>query len=362
MRRGATSLRRPMAPLLDELQDWLRIPSISTGGGDPAGLARAADWVIERVRVAGGSAEPVVVSGGNPLAVGELRAARDGAPTVLIYGHYDVQSPGALDAWASPPFEPTIRDGRLYARGACDDKGNFFPLLYVACAMAAEGALPVNVRVVVEGEEEVGGESVARWVAEDQRGAAAAIVFDGGMEDEATPSITVGLRGIVHTHITVRTARRDLHQGLYGGAALNSLNALHQILGAVLPDANGRVRPELAAGTAAPGEIERASWARLAPGEKVLADAGARPLSPTAAAEYRERTGALPCVDINYIEAGSPRTVIPAETKAAVTLRLAPGQSAEAMRAEMERLLRDAAPAGADLEISHHAGDPSHFD
>src|SRR5436305_1609179 len=161
-------------PLLDDVLDWLRIPSISTGGGDPADIARAAEWVCERVNAAGGTAEPDTTHGGNPLAVGELKAATGDAPTVLIYGHYDVQGVGDESAWTSPPFEPTIRDGRLYARGACDDKGNFFPLLYVACAMAAEGALPVNVRVVVEGEEEVGGESVARWVAADERDATGA--------------------------------------------------------------------------------------------------------------------------------------------------------------------------------------------
>src|SRR5215210_4081126 len=119
--------------LFDELVDWLRIPSISTGEGDPAQLERAATWVVDRVRGAGGEAGLVTIDGGHPLAAGELRAAREGAPTVLIYGHYDVQSPGPLEAWASPPFEPTVRDGRVYARGASDDKGNFLPLLHVAC-------------------------------------------------------------------------------------------------------------------------------------------------------------------------------------------------------------------------------------
>src|SRR4051794_29319908 len=147
-----------MADLLEELIDWLRIPSISTGGGDPADVARAADWVVERVRAAGGEAEAVVVDGGNPIAVGELRANRDGAPTVLIYGHYDVQSVGDPAAWETPPFEPSERDGRIYARGASDDKGNFLPLLHVACELARAGELPVNVRVCVEGEEEAGSE------------------------------------------------------------------------------------------------------------------------------------------------------------------------------------------------------------
>ena len=138
--------------LLDELFDWLRIPSVSTGGGERAEIERAAAWVTDRVRAAGGSGELVRIGEGNPLAVGELRSSDPGAPTVLIYGHYDVQGPGPLELWSSPPFEPQVRDGRIYARGAADDKGNFLPLLHVACAMAAAGELPVNVRVLVEGE------------------------------------------------------------------------------------------------------------------------------------------------------------------------------------------------------------------
>jgi acetylornithine deacetylase/succinyl-diaminopimelate desuccinylase-like protein len=218
------------------------------------------------------------------------------------------------------------------------------------------------VRVLIEGEEEVGGESVAQWVRDDERGADAAIVFDSGMEDPDTPAITVGLRGIVHTHLVVRTGERDVHQGLYGGAALNALHALHAIVAAVLPDAEGRVRPELAAGVIPPSDVERASWARLTPGTPQLAEVGARPLSPSAAEEFHERTGALPAVDLNHVEAGAPRTVIPAEARAALTLRLAPGQRAEEMRDVVERLLHAAVPAGAELSLSHHLGEPAHFD
>src|SRR3954467_5330207 len=246
--------------LLDELNDWLRIPSISTGGGDPADLARAADWVIQRVRAVGGSGDKVVVNGGNPLAVGELRANRDGAPTVLIYGHYDVQSVGALDAWTSPPFEPTVRDGRLYARGACDDKGNFLPLLHVACELASAGELPVNVRVLVEGEEEIGSAAVAEWIRADTRGADAAIVFDSDMADERTPAITIGLRGIVQANISVRVGERDLHSGIYGGSVLNALHVLHAMLAEVVPGPDGSVREELRAGLEEPAELEREAW------------------------------------------------------------------------------------------------------
>lgn len=348
--------------LLDDLVAWLRIPSISTGEGEAADLERAALWAVDRVRAAGGTADLVTIGAGNPLVVGDLQAADPDAPTVLIYGHYDVQGIGDPTAWTTPAFEPTVRDGRLYARGAADDKGNFLPLLHVACALARDGALPVNVRVLIEGEEEVGGQSVARWVREDQRGADAAIVFDSGMEDEQTPAITVGLRGIVHTQLTVRTGARDIHQGIYGGAALNALDSLHRIVAAVLPDERGVVRAELAEGVAPIADVERASWARLTPGAQMLAEVGARPIVPEAAEEFHERTGARAAVDLNYVEAGAPRTVLPGHAKAAVTLRLAPGQSAAAMEQTFERLLREAAPDGAELKFHHHRGEAAHFD
>src|SRR3954466_10403593 len=252
--------------LLEELTDWLRIPSISTGDGDPADVRRAAEWVVERVRAAGGEGE-VRDTDGNPLAVGELRASSTAGavPTVMIYGHYDVQSVGDPAAWTSPPFEPTVRDGRLYARGASDDKGNFLPLLHAACELARAGELPVNVRVLVEGEEEVGGDTALEWLRTDERGADAAIVFDSDMADERTPAITIGLRGMVQASITVRTAERDLHSGIYGGSVLNALHVLHAMLAEVMPGPDGRLREELRAGIEPPADAERESWARMKP-------------------------------------------------------------------------------------------------
>jgi acetylornithine deacetylase/succinyl-diaminopimelate desuccinylase-like protein len=346
--------------LLDDLLDWLRIPSISTGDGEPADLERAAAWVVARVSAAGGEAR-VVATEGNPLAVGELRAARDDAPTVLIYGHYDVQSVGDPAAWTTPPFVPAVRNGRVYARGASDDKGNFLPLLHVACAQAAVGALPVNVRVLVEGEEETGGQAVAHWVRGDERGADCAIVFDSGMVDEHTPAITIGLRGLVMLHLQVRTAERDMHSGVYGGSALNALHALHTMLAAVMPGPDGNLREELRAGVAAPAQAERDSWARLPPGDEVLAAVGARPAYPGAGAEYYERNGAQPSLEINAIHAGEHRTVVPALAYASVSQRLAPGQHAREAFATLERLLREALPPGAEMQLSAEMAEPSLF-
>jgi acetylornithine deacetylase/succinyl-diaminopimelate desuccinylase-like protein len=347
-------------PLLDDLLDWLRIPSISTGGGTEADLRRAAAWVCERVDAAGGDAQ-LLITGGNPIAYGELRARDPDAPTILVYGHYDVQAPGDLGAWRSDPFAPEVRDGRIYARGASDDKGNFLPLLHVACALARDGELPVHVRVVVEGEEEAGGAAVARWLAADEQGADAAIVFDSAMVDAGTPAITVGLRGMVMADVRVRTGTRDLHSGMYGGSVLSAAHVLHAMLAQVLPGPDGVPRDELRAGVAPPADAERASWERLPPGDRVIAEVGGRPVAPDAGARYYERNGADAAVDVNEIVVGEPRTIVPATARATVSVRLAPGQRSGEIAPVLERLLRGAAPAGAEVEIAMHTAEPALF-
>jgi acetylornithine deacetylase/succinyl-diaminopimelate desuccinylase-like protein len=346
--------------LLAELDEWLRIPSISTGDPQPDALRRAAEWAVERVREAGGSAD-VLDTAGNPLAVGELRAARADAPTVLIYGHYDVQSVGSEAAWTTPPFEPDVRDGRVYARGASDDKGNFLPLLYAACEMARADELPVHVRVLVEGEEEVGGDTALEWVRNDARGADAAIVFDSDMADERNPAITIGLRGMVQASISVRTGERDLHSGIYGGSVLNALHVLHAMLAAVVPGPDGRLRDELRAGIEEPAAAERSSWARMTPGDQVLADVGGRPVHPGAGAEYYERNGADASLDVNMIAGGEPRTVVPSVASAVISQRLAPRQRSAEIQPVMERLLLGAVPEGAEVSISWHLAEPALF-
>jgi acetylornithine deacetylase/succinyl-diaminopimelate desuccinylase-like protein len=351
-----------MPTLREELDDWLRIPSVSTGGGDATALTQACDWVCERIDAAGGSAEAVSIDGGHPMAVGELRSSRPDAPTVLSYGHYDVQAAGPLDHWDSPPFDPTERDGRLYARGAADDKGNFLPLLHVACDLARAGELPVNVRFLVEGEEEIGSSSVLKRLGEGEDEADCAIVFDSLMVDERTPAITVGARGMVRAGVEVRTAARDLHSGLYGGAVLNAAHVLLAMLAEVAPDAAGGVREELAVGVAPLAPAERESWERLPPGAEAIAAVGAAEVAPGAGEELYLRTGSRASVDINMIELGEPRTIVPALARAHVSVRLAPGQEAAKVAAQLERLLRAAAPDGAQVSIEMDLADPALFD
>ncbi len=359
--------------LIHEAADWLRIPSISAGARNDAALLEAAQWAQRRVLEAGGTCELVDTPGGAPLVVGELRAARDEAsgdepegrgrtPTVLIYGHYDVQDPGDEALWTTPPFEPDIRDGRLWARGACDDKGNFLPLLHVACAMADAGELDVHVRVLVEGAEESGTDDVNAWVLADERGADCAIVFDAAMLDPETPAVTVATRGIVFATLEVRTGERIAHSGLFGGAALNAFHALHAALAGVLPGPDGRLPEELRTGIEPPTPEERASWESLPDGATLLAEAGARPADATAAAEFHARTTAEASLDVHRIAGGDTRTIVPPTASCSLSVRLAAGQDPEQIASALERLLRAGLPEGAELEVSTVNAAPARFD
>ena len=343
---------------LEELSGWLRIPSVSADPAHADDVRRAGDWVCAYVRAAGGTCE-LVATDTFPLAVGEIRASASpgDAPTVLLYGHFDVQPPAPLDLWESDPFEPELRDGYLYARGAVDDKGNAYLLLKAARLLAEEGVLPVNVRIAFEGEEEVGGHSIVDFLAADERGADACLIFDSGMPREDVPAFDLGVRGLVYLHVTLRTGEADLHSGMFGGAAMNAVHALMQTLEAVvaLPD-------ELRAGVTSPTAEEVASWEELEPGGSILAAAGAKPMDSEAAEEFYARTVAGPAVDVNGIQGGEPvlqKTVLPVSAQANVSIRLAPGQAVEEIAAAFERLLRDAAPDGAELEVTRRSAAPA---
>ena len=340
-------------PWLDELVDFLRIPSISADPAHRDDVVRAAEWVCEAVGRAGGKAD-LVGSGGRALAVGEVRASTTGdAPTVLLYGHFDVQPPDPLDLWESPPFEPALRDGSLYARGVADDKGQLFSLLKAVEELAAAGELPVHVRVACDGEEEVGGHSIEEFIAADERGADACLVYDGMQVRAGLPAFNVATRGLLYFRVRVRTGESDLHSGLYGGAALNAIHALHAALSAVLPQ-DGRLPEPLRKGIVPPSDEELAGWAELPPGAEELAARRARPADERAAEELYLRTFAEPSVDVNGVAGGSPdliKTVLPVEARAHVSIRLAPGQRPDTIEAEFERLLREGAPAGAELDV-----------
>jgi acetylornithine deacetylase/succinyl-diaminopimelate desuccinylase-like protein len=267
---------QPSAALREQLAELIAIPSVSADMAHADEIVAAAEWVAAHIRSTGGTAE-LVPWGLRPLVIGEVAASErpETAPTILCYAHFDVQPPDPLDLWESPPFELTQRDGRLYARGVADDKGNLFVLVEAVRQLAAEGALPVNVRFAFDGEEEIGGDSVVEWVDADEGRADAALILDGAMIRRGQPGFMVGVRGMVYLHLRVRTGATDMHSGMFGAAALNATHALMAALAPVLPDAEGRLPDELRQGRTPPSEEELAAWAALPSGAEQLAQQGA---------------------------------------------------------------------------------------
>jgi acetylornithine deacetylase/succinyl-diaminopimelate desuccinylase-like protein len=342
--------------LRDHLAELIAIPSVSADPDHAADVEAAADWVARRIRDGGGGADVVPWDGGRPLVIGEVPASEEPekAPTILCYAHFDVQPSDPLELWESPPYELTHRDGRLYARGVADDKGNLFVAVEAALQLAAEGALPVNVRFAFDGEEEIGGDSIVRWVEQDAGRADAALILDGAMARADLPQFYVGVRGMVYYHVRVRTGQTDMHSGMYGGAALNALHALMSALSTVVAGPDGRLPAPLRDGALPPSEEELRQWASLPPGAEGLAQFGAAEIAPGAADELYVRTFADTSLDVNGIAGGSPdlvKTVLPVEARANVSIRLAPGQDPDRIRAAFERLLREGLPEGAELEL-----------
>ncbi|MSO94172.1 MAG: M20/M25/M40 family metallo-hydrolase [Thermoleophilia bacterium] len=344
----------PLDTLVAELSELISIPSVSADPAHQGDVAAAAEWVAERIRRAGGTAE-VIPWGERPLVIGEIRASHnpESAPTILCYGHFDVQPPDPLELWESEPFDLVERDGWLYARGIADDKGQLYMLLKAAELLAAAGELPVNLRFACDGEEEIGGHSIVDWVEADARGADAAIVFDSGMVERDVPGFNIAVRGLCYFHVRVRTGARDLHSGMYGGASLNAMHALMQTLSAVLPR-DGRLPDALRVGIVPPSDTESAAWQTLPAGSAELAAAGSKPADPAAGDEFYLRTWGEPSVDVHGIQGGSPvlqKTVIAVEAEANVSIRLVGNQDPAVIASAFEALLRDAAPAGTELEV-----------
>jgi acetylornithine deacetylase/succinyl-diaminopimelate desuccinylase-like protein len=346
----------PSDALLDSLAEFVAIPSVSADATHAPDIEAAAAWIAARIQDGGGIAE-LVPWGTRPLVIGEIPASDDpgSASTILTYAHFDVQPPDPLELWESPPFELTHRDGKLYARGVADDKGNMFALVEAARQLAAEGSLPVNVRFAFDGEEEVGGDSIVEWLEQDAGRADAALILDGAMASPTLPLFAVGVRGMIYLHLRVRTGTTDMHSGMYGSAALNATHALMSALSKVVAGSDGYVPDELRVGRTPPSEEELAAWAQLPSGADQLAHYGAMPIGPRAADDFYLRTFADTSLDVNGIASGSPdlvKTVLPVEARANVSIRLAPGQDPGQIRESFERLLREGLPQGAELEIT----------
>ncbi len=357
---------------LEELKALLRIPSVSTDPAHAPDVRRAAQSLaaelerigMENVRLIETSTP---TRNGHPLVYADWLHAPD-APTALLYGHYDVQPPDPLDEWLSPPFEPTERDGNLYARGAVDDKGQMYMhLKALESLLAAEGRLPLNVRVILEGEEEVGGEGIAAFVASHppELQADFALVSDTEMFAPGLPTLCVGLRGMIYTEIEVRSAKTDLHSGMYGGAAPNPFFALAHII-ASLKDQSGRILiPGIYDDIALPDPQELAAWQALPFDEDHFraSEVGAKALVGETGYSVLERIWARPTLEVHGMPGGftgiGAKTVIPAKAMAKLSMRLVPGMTAAATFARLSDYVKQIAPPAVEVAVRLiHSGEP----
>src|SRR5665213_3881672 len=377
---NALTFAQSNAPrFVEELKALLRIPSISTLPEHNADTRRAADFVAAELRRIGMEHVRLIETttaahpNGHPLVYADwLRVASlngKPAPTVLLYGHYDVQPPDPIDEWTTPPFEPTERNRNLYARGAVDDKGQMWMHVKALESLFAthSGKLPVNVRVIIEGEEEVGGEGIAAFVREhgDELAANVALVSDTEMFAPDLPTLCVGLRGMIYTEIEARGAATDLHSGIYGGAAPNPFFALCQII-AQLKDSNGRVViPGFYDAVTAPPVAELTTWKSLPFDEKEFQrkEVGSSILTGEQEYSVLERLWARPTLEVHGMPGGfigdGAKTVIPAKALAKISMRLVPEMEPTKIFALYKKYVESLCPEGISLDVRLiHSGDP----
>ena len=357
---AAEFVRAHQSRHLDELKDILRIPSISTDPARAKDVQRAAEWVEARLKRAGCTTSKIYPTSRHPIVYGEWLGA-PGKPTILVYGHYDVQPPEPLELWTTPPFEPTLRDGKLYARGACDDKGQF--LIHVNAFEAhlkTSGTCPVNVKFLFEGEEEIGSGNLEPFVAanRDLLKCDVVVVSDTAMVDKKTPSITHGLRGLSYCQIDVRGTSRDLHSGSFGGAVINPAFALAHII-AQLKDTKGKVKvPGFYDKVKKLTAKERREMAKLPHSDAKFRKAIEAPaLFGEPGFTTVERITARPTLEINGIWGGfqgeGAKTVIPAEAHAKVSMRLVPDQTAAEVFKKFETYVKKIAPKSVQVSVTH---------
>lgn len=344
---------------LDELVDFLRIPSVSARSEHQGDMARAASWLADRLRAAGLDAE-IIPTAGHPIVLGEWRGAGPAAPTYLVYGHYDVQPPEPLELWTSPPFAPVIRDGRIYARGAVDDKGQLY--LHVKALeahLATRGTLPCNVVVLAEGEEEVGSEHLPGFIeqAAERLACQGVVISDSAMFAPGLPSLLFSLRGLAYFQIDVTGPGTDLHSGSYGGSVVNPATALARII-ASFHDAQWRV--------AVPGFYDRVrewepdvrSQIRALPFDDArwLEETGAPALDGEEGYTTLERVWTRPTLEVNGMLSGytgeGSKTVLPAKAMAKVSCRLVPDQDPEEIGDLLARHVTSVAPRGVTVNVA----------
>ena len=354
--------------LLDELFELLRIPSISTLPEHQADVIRAAELVARRLSEVGLENVEIIPTGRHPLVYADWLHA-PGKPTVLCYGHYDVQPADPLDLWITPPFEPTIRNGNIYARGAVDDKGQMYMHIKAIEALRAThgGALPVNVKFLIEGEEEVGGASIATYLPanKEKLKADVALVSDTGLYAPGLPTLCIGLRGLIYMEVEADGPSKDLHSGIYGGAAPNAVYGLAQLL-AKAKDADGRILiPGIYDDVAEPAAAEIASWRALPfdEGEFLRDEVGSSCLTGEPDRMVLERVWSRPTFEVHGIGGGftgtGSKTVIPAKAVAKVSIRLVPNQDPGKVIAAFRAWVEQNAPAGIAARVKVLGASPA---
>jgi acetylornithine deacetylase/succinyl-diaminopimelate desuccinylase-like protein len=352
---------------LEELKDYIRIPSISTDPAHREDVLKASEFLLGKMREAGLTAERIDTAG-HPLVYGEWMGA-PGKPTVLFYGHYDVQPVDPIDLWRHPPFEPTVEGDHLVARGATDDKGQSYTHVKAVAAMLAErGSLPVNVKLLVEGEEEAGGEAIDKYVREDggkRLKADAVVISDTSLYAPGQPSLIYGLKGLSYMEIKVTGPNRDLHSGTFGGAVMNPLNALGSIIARLRDEKTGKILiPGFYDDVRPIEEWERKEFAKLPfDEEKYRAELGVPELFGEEGYSTRERTWARPTCDVNGIFGGymgkGAKTVLPSWGGAKVSMRLVPDQEPKKIARLFTDYVRSIAPKGVTVEVEYlHGADP----
>src|SRR3984885_399429 len=345
---------------LNELKDLLRIPSVSTLDEHKPDIQKAANFVASELRRIGMENVEIIPTKGHPLIYADwLQAA--GKPTVLCYAHYDVQPAEPLDEWISPPFEPTERNGNLYARGAVDDKGQLWLEVKAleSLLQTGDGKLPINVKVIFEGEEEVGGESIAQYVRKQKAKLKAdfALVCDTELFAPNLPTLCVGLRGLIYTEIEAQGAKVDLHSGVYGGAAPNPFFALIEII-SKMKDSKGKVLiPGFYKGVKAPSKDELRAWKRLPFNEEHYrkTEVGSRVLTGEPGFSVLYRTWARPTLEVHGMPGGftapGAKTVIPAKASAKISMRLVPNQNADDVLQKFKKFVKKLTPKGIQTNV-----------
>ena len=351
----------------DQLCEFLAIPSVSTDAACTPDVQRCASWLAEHLRSIGVPHVEVIPTPGHPIVYAEHCTAGPDAPTLLFYGHYDVQPVDPLNLWTNPPFEPTIRDGKVFARGATDDKGQvFLHIKAIEAMLAVDGSLPVNLKLLIEGEEEIGSPNLAPFVEQHREKLAcdAVVVSDTSMFAPGEPSIVYGLRGLAYLQIDIQGPNRDLHSGSYGGAVANPINALAHII-AKLKDANGTITiPGFYDAVLELTPTERESLNALGySDERLKSDVDVDAVVGEPGFTTIERLGARPTLDVNGILGGftgeGAKTVLPARAMAKVSMRLVPHQKHDDIATKVIDYVTSIAPPGTTVNVQDlHGADP----